>query len=349
MDFKIRISNTPSGKNAVQIITYHNRKVIIHKHIGSTSSESELIILKEKAKAWVTDQMDTKGLFQKEDSFYELYEYQGFLYTYAYEFLTKIMNLFSFTFNQLFIDLIIARILEPSSKRKSVHFLSTFLDINHSENVLYKAITKYDNSLKESTEKSIITIAKNHFGFDFSFVLYDVTTLYFESFTSDEFKKLGFSKEHKHNQPQVVIGLITTETGFPISYEVFKGNTFEGKTFIPLLADFKKRHGIDTLTVVADSAMLSKQNIGDLEKENLNYIIAGRLNNMNQVILNQVDTELKKENRATLRINNLIVEYSSKRYTKDKKELDKYIEKAKAKLNLKTKKISPIRYLKMKK
>lgn len=305
--------------------------------------------LKEQAENWISTEMSKKGLFKiGKDSYFSNYRYLGFTYAYAYEFLEKIYHKFNFQnyANNLFKNLVIARILEPKSKRDSLEFLRKFLGIIHSENILYKMIAKYDKATKDNLEKEIVKIAKNDFGFDFSFVLYDVTTLYFESFKSDDFKKPGFSKDHKHNQPQIVIGLIVTKDGFPISYEVFKGNTFEGNTFLPCILDFIKKHDVKSLTVVADSAMISKQNLDKLIESGLNYIIASRLANLKESLIGQIDAEIIRTDGNTIRIDNLVVDYSGKRYRKDKAELDKQIEKAKLNLNAQTEKISNIKYLK---
>ena len=349
MNFKIRTTKTRTGKIAVQVINYTKRKVNILKHIGSAGNEAEAENLKNQAKNWIEVQINKNGLFKgKEDSYFRNYQYLGFTYSYAYEFLEKVYCKFNFQnhANSLFKDLVIVRILEPKSKRDSLEFLDTFLNKIHSENVLYKMITKYDEAVKDILEKEIVKIAKKDFSFDFSFVLYDVTTLYFESFKSDEFKRPGFSKDHKHNQPQIVIGLIVTKEGFPISYQIFKGNTFEGNTFLPCILDFKKKYGIAQLTVVADSAMLSKQNLDTLLQSGLNYIISSRLANLKEFLINQIDNEIKREDGYSLRIDDLVIDYSSKRYRKDKAELDKQVEKAKLHLNTKTEKITNIKYLK---
>lgn len=348
MDFKIRTTKTKSGKTAVQVINFLKRKTNILKHIGSTDNNQELLNFKEQASIWIKNEMAHKGLFQETDHFHKHYRYLGFLYLYAYEFLEKIYNKFNFQnhLNNLFKDLIITRILEPKSKRDSLEFLNTFLNKVHSENILYKKITKYDEKVKDKVEKEIVTIAKTEFGFDFSFVLYDVTTLYFESFKSDEFRRPGFSKDNKHNQPQIVIGLIVTREGLPISYEIFKGNTFEGNTFLPCILDFKKKYDIQQITVVADSAMLSKQNMNKLVESGFNYIIASRLANLKGGLINTIDKEIERINGKNIRIENLIVDYSSKRYLKDKAELEKQVNRAKMKINVKTEKITNIKYLK---
>lgn len=347
MNYKVRRIKTSSGKIAVQVFTILKRKRNIWKHFGSANLEDEIKELEKKAQIWILDQSNTFGLFQKKDSFHQNYEFLGINYSYAYEFLEKIYCKFNFNkyLSKLLQDLIITRILEPGSKRDSLLFLKDFLSIEHSESVMYKMIAKYDNDLKVKVEKEIVEIAQKHFGFDFSFVLYDVTTLYFESFKPDEFKRPGFSKDHKHNQPQVVIGLIVTKQGFPISYQIFKGNINEGATFLPSILEFKNQYNIKSLTVVADSAMLSKQNLNVLIVSGLNYIISARLGNLKHILIEEINQKIKRIHGSTIRIESLIVSYSKKRYLKDKTEFDKNLEKANQYLNHPSEAMSRIKFL----
>lgn len=349
MDFKIRTTKTSSGKTAVQVINYVKRKVNVLKHLGSGDNKEEIEILKEQATNWIKQELNRTGLFQdNEDSFFKNYQYEDFTYRFAYEFLEKIYLKFNFNkhLDWQVKDLIISKILEPGSTRHCIDFLEEFLDIKHSQTRIYNWFKIFDEKLKDNLEKEIIEIAKNEFDFDFSFVLYDVTTLYFESFKNDEFKRPGFSKDNKHNQPQIVIGLVVTKEGFPVHYEVFKGNTFEGNTFLPIILDFKNKHDIKSLTVVADSAMLSKQNIELLKLNNLNYIISARLFSLTNVVLENIYKNTPKNDRETIRIDDLILEFSSTRFKKDKREMEKQIEKAKQYENTKTSKISKLKFLK---
>ncbi len=119
--------------------------------------------------------------------------------------------------------------------------------------------------MKNKIEELTIKFAVKKFDFDFAIVFYDVTTLYFETFKADDFRKTGFSKGNKSNQPQIVVGLVVNKEGFPVAYELFPGNTFEGHTLIPIIKDFKKKHNIKNLTVVADAAMISTDNIDNLK------------------------------------------------------------------------------------
>jgi transposase len=126
----------------------------------------------------------------------------------------------------------------------------------------------------------VAQFAITQYGFNYNLLFYDVTTLYFETFEEDELRKNGFSKDNKSNQPQIVIGLMVSKEGFPIAHEVFSGNTFEGHTIIPIIKRFIERNNVGNFTVVADAAMISADNINELIKNNLNYIVGARLANL---------------------------------------------------------------------
>ena len=167
---------------------------------------------------------------------------------------------------------------------------------------------------------------------DLSLVLYDVTTLYFETFKEDdELRKRGFSKDRKEGQPQIVIGLLVTNDGFPVGYEVFEGNKFEGHTMLPALKAFTVTHKVETPTVVADAAMISLENVKALTTEGYRYIVGARLANGSADILAAVGAA-KKEDGTLVRLEtgrgDLLCAFSSVRYRKDKHEMDKQLARA---------------------
>ena len=104
-----------------------------------------------------------------------------------------------------------------------------------------------------------------------------MTTLYFESTKDDELRNFGFSKDCKFKEVQVVLSLITTDYGIPISYEIFPGNTFEGNTLIETLGQVKDKYNVEDITIVADRGMFSAKNLEALEKENVQYIVGAKL------------------------------------------------------------------------
>ena len=350
MSYRVRRVKTASNKIAVQVYIIENRKRKILKHIGSSNDEKELTSLLDQANNWIQEHAQTRSMFPEDntDSYFKNYKYQSFNYTYAYDFLSDVIKTFNFDkhINKILFDLIISQILEPTSKRQNILNLEKYFGIRHNLNLLYKQYSQFDENLKDEIEKEVVAIAKKEYNFDFSFVLYDVTTLYFESFKNDEFKTPGFSKDHKHNQPQVVIGLMVTREGFPVHYEVFKGNTCESKTFLPSVLHFKEKHQIENITVIADSAMLSKQILTDLIENNINYIISARLASLKQDQIDVIDRNIKRIDGHTFKLEDIIIEYREKRYRKDLADMHKQIEKAKNFEGVKTSKITKLKFLK---
>lgn len=146
-------------------------------------------------------------------------------------------------------------------------------------------------------------------------MFYDVTTLYFETAQTDVLRELGFSKDGKTAESQVVLGLLVSEGGYPLSYSLFNGSQYEGFTMIPMIDDFKQRFTLgDDFVVVADSGLMNKNNVKLLQQAGYKYILGARIRNENsdvkQWILSldkgdNVSHELKRSNGERL-----IVSYS---------------------------------------
>lgn len=169
--------------------------------------------------------------------------------------------------------------------------------------------------------------------FTYELLFYDVTMLYFKAFEQDELRRNGFSKDNKSQQPQILVALMVTKEGFPIAYEVFSGNTFEGHTIIPVIKRFIKKNEVQNFIVVADAAMISDENKAALIENNINYIVGARLGNVSRELIEAIDQSMVREDGNCIRIKTdkgyLICAYSSVRYRKDKHEMEKQIEKAK--------------------
>lgn len=104
-----------------------------------------------------------------------------------------------------------------------------------------------------------------------------MTTLYFEASEEDDYRIPGFNKDGKHQQPQIMIGLLVGKYGYPIGYQIFEGNTSETKTLIPVLEAFQKKFNIEKPIIVADAALLSQKNINALVENKYGYILGGRI------------------------------------------------------------------------
>ena len=129
-----------------------------------------------------------------------------------------------------------------------------------------------------------------------------------------------------------ILGLMVSKEGFPISYNVFTGNTFEGHTIMPVVKEFIKKNKIENFTIVADAAMISSENILNLIDNKINYIVGARLGNISNKLLDEIDKTIIREDGNIIRIKTdkgyLICSYSSLRYRKDEYEMKKQIEKA---------------------
>jgi transposase len=233
--------------------------------------------------------------------------------------------------NNLLLDLVIMRIMEPASKLRSIELIEQYFGIKHRRQSFYESAMQW-LSLKSKVESIALKFAKKHYEFTYDILFYDVTTLYFETFEEDELRRNGFSKDNKSQQPQIVVALMVTKEGFPIAYEVFSGNTFEGHTFIPVVKKFIQANAVKKFTVVADAAMISSENIIQLNENNINYIVGARLGNLSHQVFEEIDSKITREDGKTIRIKTdngyLICSYSSLRYRKDKHEMEKQIAKA---------------------
>lgn len=145
-------------------------------------------------------------------------------------------------------------------------------------------------------------------------------------------RKTGFSKDSKPQQPQILVGLMVSKEGFPLAFDIFPGNTFEGHTILPVVKAFVHKNKVKRFTVVADAAMISADNIKELKSEGIHYIVGARLGNLSQAIFEQIDALITREDGKTIRLKTdkgyLICSFSNARYRKDKYEMDKQILKA---------------------
>ena len=244
---------------------------------------------------------------------------------------------------EIFKNIVMARIANPQSKRATVNFLEENYGVTLNLDQVYKMMDKLDNEAINRLNEIMYTETAKLYGGKIDVVFFDCTTVYFESFNEDEFRKNGYSKDLKFNQPQVLIALMVTKEGLPIGYKAFSGDTYEGHTLIPALKELKEKYKLDKVVYVADAGMFNKNNIMELEAlENtgFKYIVGARLKNMTKELQQQIlDLSNYKEIVAGIKIatfdykdRKLIVSYSEKRARKDAYDRNKAIEKLKEKL-----------------
>ena len=224
--------------------------------------------------------------------------------------------------DELFRHLVLSRIINPSSKLKTVRDLKTFYGVDYSVDVIYRYMDNIVNTLKDQIEQISYEHTLSLFGGVMSMVFYDVTTIYFEAEKEDELRVTGFSKEGKHKHPQVLLGLLVSLDGYPLGYDIFPGNTYEGHTMLPVLKSFSSKFGIKKLVIVADSGLLTNSNIEQLSKAGYSFILGARIKSEPKAVKNQITSLTLKDGEYQIirkqGKQKLIVHYSEKRAKKDK-------------------------------
>lgn len=222
---------------------------------------------------------------------------------------------------EMFRHLVISRIAFPLSKLKTVEYLYRYQGASLDIDAVYRFLDKLNSKLKSKVEEIAFVHTKRVLNGNISVVFYDMTTLYFEASDEDDLRKTGFSKDGKHQCPQIFIGLLVGLGGYAIGYDIFEGNTYEGHTLIPFLEKMSKKFNLEKPVVIADSGLLSKNNIEALEQNGYEYILGARIKNESESIKSQIlsaefvdGTVHNFEKNETQK---LIVGYSNLRARKD--------------------------------
>lgn len=238
---------------------------------------------------------------------------------------------------ELFRHIVIARLAYPTSKVKTADYLFRYRGVSVSPDEIYRFLDRLNKKYKAVIEKITYEHTKKTLG-SITVVFYDMTTLYFESENEDDLRKIGFSKDGKFQCPQIMLGLLVGQNGFPIGYDLFEGNTFEGKTLVPTLQALQKRYGFDKPTVVADAGLLSKENIKSLQEEGYRFILGARIKNESRDVQQKILEQSSNVSDGSCFIIEksdsvkLIVNFSEKRKRKDAHNREKGLRKLKEKI-----------------
>lgn len=174
--------------------------------------------------------------------------------------------------------LVIGRICQPMSKKATVDYLRRHFKDDVSLQKIYRYMDKLNNTQKDRVQEISVRHTQTLFGGNIGILFYDVTTLYFETTDKDELRNNGFSKDGKNANPQVVLGLLVSRGGYPLSYALFNGAQFEGYTMIPIVDDFIQRYNLGSdFVVIADSGLMSEKNVQLLRSAGYKYIIGARI------------------------------------------------------------------------
>jgi hypothetical protein len=279
----VRTVKTASGARAVQIVHSNRRGCRDIEHIGSANDDVELELL--KTAAWQRlaagqEQLDLRLDAQsgagpgKGGPLPILASQMGHLW----DALAGVYAALGFeqatAGDDVFRGLVLARIIEPTSKLDSARVLEE-IGLDPPAYATVKRRLPVFATQAWRAKLAAACAARAGLG-PATLVLYDVTTLYFETDEGDGFRESGFSKERRL-EPQITVGLLTDATGFPLMVNAFEGNKAETTTMIPTLRAFQAAHGITDVTVVADAGMVSAGNQQKLEEAGLSFILGARI------------------------------------------------------------------------
>jgi len=334
----VRKKNNKSGVISIQVIGKPNGKYKLLKTIGSSSDPEVTKHLYHLGLEWIDDERNKN---QKEFDFSDeeqlllsaLNQIDSITESGTDALLGKIFDEIGFNVinDELFRLLVLSRLTKPGSKLNLTNYLSVYKSREYDVWEIYRYLDKFESTYKDKVQD----ISYNHtvkiLGGEIHILFYDVTTLYFETDQMDELRVSGFSKEGRHQNPQILLGLLVSIGGYPLAYEIHAGNKFEGKTMLPIIESFKSKYKLEQLIIIADSGLLSKQNIKDLQSKGYEYILGARIKSETDLIKKQI-LELEIKSNQSVFINKdeykrLLVSYSESRAKKDKHNRERGLKK----------------------
>lgn len=334
----IRKKKNKSGSISVQIVSKSQGKNKVIKSLGCSSDSAVLFKLELKAKQEIQRLESNPSLFVLEkdiliESF--LSEVQnGQIRTIGPELVFgKVFDHIGFnTVNEpLFRHLVIARLAYPLSKLKTIEYLYRYQGISLEISTVYRFLDKLNERLKDTVEQIAFNHTKHVLNNTINVVFYDMTTLYFEASDEDDLRKTGFSKDGKHSNPQIFLGLLIALGGYIIGYDIFEGNIYEGHTLIPTIEKISKKFNLSKPVVVADAGLLSTNNIKELQEKQYQFILGARIKNETTAVKNKIFEAKLRDNEFVVVDKSedlkLILSYSDKRAKKDEHNRQKGLER----------------------
>jgi transposase len=322
----VRKKKNPSGVVSVQVIDKSSGRYVVRKTIGSSNDVFQIEQLVSNAQQWIKNQTGQEILdFTNYEELTRtvLDQVSGITISGVELLLGRIFDQIGFSRidSELFKPLVLSRLESPSSKLKTTDYLFKYYSLSVDVEAIYRYMDKLYNTQKGQVQEISYHHTRGILAEDIRMVFYDVTTLYFEIEKEDNLRKTGFSKDGKHRHPQIVLGLLVSVGGYPLAYDIFEGNKYEGDTMLPIIDAFKERYQFERLTIVADSGLISNRNITELEERGYRYILGARIKNQPIQIREQICTPGLKngESKVIRKSENtaLIINYSDKRAKKD--------------------------------
>lgn len=338
------IRKTKSRKSVCfQIGEKRNGRFILIKHVGCAQTLPEIEALRLKAKAELTQLLLKNQLSLLPEVNPPRAKLLSWQITGYHRVFGSVYDRIGFPPN-LLRDLVIGRIVCPRSKTATIRYLNHHLGMTLLKDRVFRFTDTLDKA--ELTRIAYDFVSGKNKGI--SLLFYDVTTLYFETEDEDEFRKKGFSKEHRSDMPQILIGLFVDSDGYPFDFDFFEGSTFEGHTLKLAIEGIRKKYTLTDLTVVADAAMLSEKNLEYLMFQKISYIVGARLKNLPQKTTADIfrhDFREKPILELTVGKQRLIVDYSPERAKRDDKTRERLIRKLETRIKKEEQVVKKSKYL----
>ncbi|MET3047525.1 IS1634 family transposase, partial [Flavobacterium covae] len=339
----IRRKRNASGSISIQIIQKIAGKNKVLRTIGSSNDLIEIEFLIQKGRKELNELQKSSELpFSAKEEMEFVNSFVDFIDSVKLVgpelLLGKLFDEIGFNQidDELFRHLVITRLVYPVSKLKTTDYLYKYKGIKISVYSIYRYLDKLHKKQLDKVREISLNHTLNLFGGKIAVVFYDVTTLYFEAKQEDEFRKTGFSKDGKHQNPQIVLGLLVSENGYPLDYDVFEGNKYEGDTLIPIIEHFQTKHQPEQLIVVADAGLLSKKNIDLLVDKKYQYILGARIKNENEMLKRQITQTKLADNQSVVFDredgSRLILSYKKARALKDQDNRKRGLERLEKKI-----------------
>lgn len=366
----VRVKDRPNGKKSIQIVEAYRRadKVSqrIVRHVGQAVTEREVEELKKLANSIIVETKNNKQpvlpLFDPEDFYMGKKRKQpsdDLVHMSDLREEQRILDGIGEVFGKLYSDLgfdgiiagtrrdakwnnvlktcVMARVANPVSKRRTAALLEEDYGVKVDLDDVYTMmdhVSDHEDEVKRRISRSTLSLFKDKV----DVLFFDVTTLHFESIEANDIKEFGFSKDCKFKEVQVMLALVTTTDGLPITYRVFPGNMYEGHTLIEMVKGLRTEYEVENILLVADRAMFSEDNLKAMEDLGVGYIVAAKLKGLDREtkkrIIEDVDyracvisDELHWAKEFAYKSRRLIVSYATKRAKKDMADRLRLIER----------------------
>ena len=199
--------------------------------------------------------------------------------------------------DEIFRKLVKARLACPASKAATVEYLKNHFDDDVGLSKIYRYLDKLSGHQHEIVQDISVRHTARLFGGSIGVLFYDVTTLYFEADYEDGLRRTGFSKEGRHSNPQIILGLLVSLGGYPLAYCIHEGNKYEGHTMLPTINGFVAKYGLENFVVVADSGLMNSANIAELEAHGYKYIIGAKIKNESREVMDWILAQPKRDRK----------------------------------------------------